>query len=60
MFDRMFDVFSFPHILIENEKNREQMHSILTSKGYSRFQNVYLKIPKEETNDIPVQPQETI
>ena len=56
----MFDVFSFPHILIENEKNREQMHSILTSKGYSRFQNVYLKIPKEETNDIPVQPQETI
>ena len=34
--------------LLENEKNREQMHGILQGKGYELFNAIYC-LSKEET-----------
>ena len=43
----IFDSFQFPYILLENEKNREQMHGILKGKGYELFNAIYCLSKKE-------------
>jgi len=37
----IFDSYPFPYVLLENEKNREQMHGILEGKGYRLFNSIY-------------------
>jgi hypothetical protein len=43
----VFDSYKFPYILLENEKNREQMHGILNEKGYQLFGAIYCLSEKE-------------
>tara|TARA_B100001094_G_scaffold332419_1_gene404379 strand:+ start:1231 stop:2331 length:1101 start_codon:yes stop_codon:yes gene_type:complete len=45
----IFDSFKFPYILLENEKNREQMHGILQGKHYRLFSSIYCLTKEGET-----------
>lgn len=38
----LFEKFKFPYIILESEKNREQMDSILKKNGYRIFNQIYI------------------
>lgn len=48
----LFKSVKFPYLIIENMKNREQMHHILLENKYHYFENIYINIDSVLENKI--------